>query len=130
MTRCKGIFGGTTKAIDGVIATLELDGVRSVRHFYQVLNSESTEKRTATGGVIRTVTKDPIESPNQQLIDYCDRTGSRIVSISSPETIARDLRGPRVDSGVRPGKKHRQMNVKIPEVHMVEGRLDLLLGRD
>jgi hypothetical protein len=123
----KAYFGGTTKAVDGVIATFELDGERFSRHFYQVLHTK--EFTDDCGKRVRTVSKQPIESPNRQVIDYCDKTGAKVVCISSPETIMRDLQGSRADLKQRPHQKHRQNSIQLPELNMLAGRNDVLLSK-
>lgn len=116
-------FGGAMRAVDGVIATLELDGKIICKHFAQVIHS----KRPQDGP--RIDTRSPTESSAEQLVEYCDRTGARVVCISSPETILRDLQGTRADLEARPHQKHRQETIQLPEKSMLRGRVDLLRDR-
>ena len=116
----KSYFGGEMRAADGVIATLELDGVRFSKQFAQVIHTK--------GGYKPVKTKQPVETPNQQVIDYCDRTGAKVVCLSSPETIMRDLQGTRADLEQRANRKHPEEGIRMPERMMLGGRHDLLLG--
>jgi len=119
--RHNGYFGGDVRAEDGVIATLELDGRRFSKHFAQVIHSKGDRRRVKT--------KQPLESPNQQVIDYCDRTGAKVVCLSSPETIMRDLQGTRAEIEIRGNRKQLEDVVRMPEQTMLGGRLDLLVSR-
>lgn len=125
----KSPFGGDTRAQDGVIATLELDGERFCIHRSQVIHSHGLYRGIAARAYWRRSVKTPKESSVQQIIDYCDKTGAKIVCLSTPDTILRDLQGTRAELEIRPGKKNMSEEIHYPEKAMLGKRLDLLLNR-
>lgn len=71
----------------------------------------------------------------QAVADFCDAHGFRIVTLSTPTSIYRDLQGTRAPLTVRTGRvtgEEKPLNdrVDVPELNMLGkiGRRDLLLG--
>ena len=94
-------FGGYSRAKDGCIVTFRMpDGSTQVRHF-------------SDQGYV------------QQAISWADEHGAKIVCISSPETILRDLQGTREHLEPHSGKKHPPDSIFMPEKAMLRGRMDL-----
>lgn len=80
-------FGGDSRARDGCIVTYELpDGQIYVKQFSQLVHT--------SGGYARVVTVTG-ESRIKQAADWADAHDAKILSISTPDTILRDLDGTR-----------------------------------
>ena len=110
MSRAGLSLGGWTRDIQGCIATFDRDGERWSRQF-------------ATRGFI------------QAAAEYADSEGAKVVTISTPETIWRDLQGTRASLTMRLGpqtgiEKPLDARIDIPERTLLGkiGRRDLLLG--
>lgn len=110
-------FGSSTRAVDGCIVTFEKDGERWQRHFNQIVHTvnrrHKNRRKTVTGG----------DAPLLQAINYADANNAKIICISSPETIYRDLQGTRDPSLT----ERYQDGIAFPERPMLGkfGRLDL-----
>jgi hypothetical protein len=121
-SRPSSSFGSHSRAIDGYIVTFHLaaDSIE-VRHFTQIVRTDR----------YKTVEKG--ESAAQQAIEWADRHQAKIMTISSPETIARDLMGTRAPLEAKRAKdgpaggmqKHPADVVQFPELTMLRGRRDL-----
>jgi hypothetical protein len=103
-------LGSWSRDLEGCIATFDRDGERWVRHFSQ-------------RGYV------------QAAADYADAHEAKIVTLSTPETIWRDLQGTRAPLFQRRGpqtgvEKQIVDRVDVPELSMLGkiGRRDLLLG--
>lgn len=103
-------LGSWTRNSEGCIATFDHAGERWSRHF-------------ATAGYV------------QAIADYADAHGAKIVCLSTPETIHRDLQGTREDIDpyvTRQTRIEKQGfdRVAVPEVSILGriGRTDLILG--
>ena len=106
-------FGGYTRAKDGCIVTFRMpDGSLEVRRFSVVITHIRRRMHRDQGYV-------------QQAIDWADEHEAKIVCISSPETILRDLQGTREQLEPTQGKKHPSDSVFMPEKAMLKGRMDL-----
>jgi hypothetical protein len=111
-------FGSETKAADGCIVTFRLaDGAIQVEHFTQQTTSKGTlhtRVRTKIGA-----------SYLEQAVARADELGARIVTISTPTTILRDLGGTRAQQ--REGMRSDEL--QLPELRMLGqiGRTDLLV---
>lgn len=116
-------FGGATRAVDGIIVTYQRGTDRFSKHFAQEIHT------TDRNGNSRRSIKTPKETATQQAVEYADAHDAKIVCISSPETILRDLQGTRAELEVRAGKKFRQEGIQLPEVTMLRKRIDLLVDR-
>lgn len=99
-------MGPDTRRFFGCIATLECDGHRYARHF----------------------------SSLEEVIAHCDMHGSRIICLSNPDTILRDLGGTRADINYAPnaraGSGQPADRVQFPEEKQLGSRkrMDLWAG--
>ena len=103
-------LGSHSRNVEGCIATFDRDGWRWSRQF------------GAEAGYV------------QAVADYADEQGAKVVSLSTPETIWRDLQGTRAEltpivQRVTRVESQPEDIVRTPEVSMLGriGRLDLLL---
>jgi hypothetical protein len=62
----------------------------------------------------------------RDLIRYCDQRGYKVVTISNPRTIYRDLQGSRAAMADYPGTTHRMGQTNVPEARLLGKRKDLL----
>ena len=111
----RSIFGGYSRARDGCIVTYRMpDGTIEVRHFSTVI-SDSRLAGIKKG-----------KPHTEQLVEWADQRDAKIVCISTPETIARDLNGTRASLEPQRDHKHPSDVVFFPERWMVGNRGDLL----
>lgn len=125
------VFSGETRAQDGLIVTFELaGGERLVERFSQlVVEGDEVRIKSRQKRHVRVRTR--IGPPSiEQAAARADELGAKIVSISSPETILRDLQGSRARLEPQVGQKHPADMLQLPEVMMLGriGRADLALA--
>ncbi len=121
-------FSSATRAEAGCIVTFDRDGERWSRHFYEVVHTKGPRYNrvsTRSGGMYV-----------DQAIEYADQHDAKIVCISTPATILRDLSGTRAALksivGFKTGRETQPPDaVQIPEYFLLgrRKRLDLLFGR-
>jgi hypothetical protein len=113
-------WGGETRAADGCITTFQLeDGTIHVERFSQLVFS--------TQGYARVMEK--VGAPFiEQAAARADELGARIVSISTPATIWRDLQGTRAQQKQTGPQTQASDDIQLPERTLLGriGRLDLL----
>lgn len=128
VTATKYYFGSQTRAQDGCIVTFALqNGETRVEHFTRLVRTRGARRKVSFEGAPTT----------EQAAARADELGAKIVSISTPETILRDLRGTRAQLTVnrtgRPGSRDGMQQTVGQSIHLPEnsmlgkiGRLDLL----
>lgn len=125
----RGLFGGYSRGAYGCIVTFRMpDDSITVRHFSSIMRSLNKSGRQGP----REVTRD--QGYMQQAIEWADGHQAKVISISTPETILRDLQGTRALLEPKPtgreglyGTIQRHMSdvVNFPERSMLKGRADL-----
>ena len=132
MRQSSDSFGGWTRAMDGCIVTFLLeDGSTRVEHFNQMVNEGETvtiKSRQKRWKRTRKVVGEPAV---EQACARADQLGAKIVTISSPSTILRDLQGTRADLQPRNPRKPITERLQLPEHILLgrAGRIDLLADR-
>jgi hypothetical protein len=113
-------YGGYTRAKDGCIVTFLMpDGSTEVQHFSSVVR----ERRHTYP---RTTIFD--RRPMDLVIEWADEHEAKILSISSPDTILRDLQGTRAPLEAKGNQKHPADVVLFPEYSMLGSRGDLFVA--
>jgi hypothetical protein len=108
-------FGSYSRARDGCIVTFKMpDGTLEVRRFTTLVSDSSTRKLWREE-----------KDHRQQAIEWADEHGARIQSISTPETILRDLQGTRAPLEPNGNQTHPPEVVNFPERNILAGRSDL-----
>ena len=125
----KNTFSGYERAKWGCIVTFRLpDDTIQVRHFSTVIREQN---RHGKKGPRTTFRDQPYVA---QAVDWADQHDATIISISTPETIVRDLKGTRATlkahrtgrEGRRGGMQlHPEDAVRFPERWMLKKRGDL-----
>ncbi len=114
----RSTFGSYSRARDGCIVTFRMpDDSIEVRHFATVI-SDSRRFGIRKG-----------MNHTDQVIEWADEHGAKVVTISTPETILRDLQGTQAPLDPQPHKRHVADVVRFPEVHMLRKRVDLFDAR-
>jgi hypothetical protein len=110
----RSMFGSYSRARDGCIVTFRMpDESLEVRHFSTVI-SDSRRFGITKG-----------KNHMQEVIEWADEHEALVISISTPETILRDLQGTRAPLDPQSHKKHAADMVQFPERAMLRKRLDL-----
>lgn len=110
----RSMFGSYSRARDGCIVTFQMpDDSLEVRHFSTII-SDSRRLGITKG-----------KDHAQQVIEWADEHEARVISISTPETILRDLQGTRAPLDPQSHKKHAADEVRFPERSILKKRLDL-----
>jgi hypothetical protein len=122
-------FSGYSRGTDGCIVTFRMpDDSIEVRHFSSI---HRTKNRSGKRG-LRTLIRDTGYA--QQAIAWADEHEAKVICISTPETILRDLQGTRVMLERKPTghdglygrmQQHPSDVVHYPERAMLKTRLDL-----
>lgn len=110
----RSTFGSYSRARDGCIVTFRMPDDSLEVHRFSTIISDSRVLGIRKG-------KDHM----QQVIEWADEHEARIVTISTPETILRDLQGTRAPLDPHPNKKHSPDVVLFPERNMLKARGDL-----
>lgn len=130
MSILKSKMSGAQRAVYGCIATFELpDGTFRSEHFNQTVDEgevvvvKSRQKRWKR---TRTIVG---SSALQQAVERADRLDAKIASLTTPETILRDLQGTRAELEVRSDQKNPADTIRFPELAMLGkvGRRDLFV---
>jgi hypothetical protein len=107
-------FGGYSRARDGCIVTFRMpDDSLEVRHFATVISD--SRRHGVTKG----------QPHIDQLIEWADEHEATVVTISTPETILRDLQGFRSPLDAQTHHKNPADVVTFPERNMLKSRGDL-----
>lgn len=129
MTQRKTVFGSETRAVDGCIVTFRLsDGSEHTERFVTLLRSAPTVRIGNRGHNWKTTRFGPTYI--EQAVEWADVHEARIVCMSTPETILRDLQGTRGELEAQPRHRYVGEQVKYPERSMLGqiGRADLFLA--
>ena len=127
--RSKNTFSGYERAKHGCIVTFRLpDDSIEVKHFSTIIREQNRHAKKGP----RTTFRD--QAYVAQAVDWADEHDAKVISISTPETILRDLQGMRSaldpQSTGREGlyggmQKHPEDVVRFPERWMLKKRGDL-----
>lgn len=114
------VYGGYTRAKDGWIVTFLMpDGSTHVKHFASIVK----EKRHI---VPRVTIFD--RTAKDLVVEWADEHEAKIISISTPDTILRDLQGTRERLEPNSNQKHPADVLQLPEPNMLGARGDLFVG--
>ena len=115
-------YSGYTRAKDGWIVTFKMpDGTTEVHRFASVVREHDRHKFPRRTVFDRT--------PRDLTIEWADEHEAKIITISTPDTILRDLQGTRAPLQAKGKQKHPADVVLFPELTMLRERGDLLVTR-